>query len=272
MNGEDEEPSLIDIDEPRSFWIRSVEWQEDKVLDLIRNLNFYLTYFDNRCPTVLIHSQEEDEYINSKVRYISGTFPETINGKGLDSILLNFWDAAQNGDQARRFLYYYRIIEYSSFFYLEASARAAVRKILAAPNAADDVNGVTDRVVAAIGESKLDEYQRFAAIIRDTVDVRVLWTEMEANLKAFTAPTNFDGGFVLASLAGPNCRDEDFAPRGLEIFTKAIRDIRNALSHGRDQKTGMVITPTVRNLNLLQPWVYLIAAAAGEVVLYRDAS
>lgn len=269
----DEDEFIIDIGDPHSFWIRNLDWDEENVLDLIRSLNFYITYYDNLSPTVLVHAPQVDrKSINPKVRYITGFFPENIKGKQLDDTLINFWIAAQSGDQARKYLYYYRIIEYSSFFYLEASARAAVRKILAAPNAVDDVNSITDKVVGAIGDSKLDEYQRFASLIRDTVDADVLWAEIETNLDAFNAPTTFDGGFVLVPIVGPNCQADDFRPRGLEVFTKAIRDIRNALSHGRDQKTGMVITPTIRNLNLLQPWVYLIAAAAGEVVLYRDAS
>lgn len=266
------EETKFDLEEPRSFWIRNVEWNEDDVLSLLRNLNFYITYYDNRSPTVLIHNVRDNLGLKPRPRYVVERYPNTINTRTLDDTLLNFWDAAQVGDPARRFLYYYRIIEYASFFYLDLSARAAVKKILAAPNVLDDVSSMTEKVISAIGESKLDEYQRFGAVIRDNVNISVLWRELFANFDFYAKPTNFDGGFVLQGIVGPNCQQEDFEPRGHEVFTKAIRDIRNALSHGRDQKTGMVITPTVKNLNLLQPWVNLIAAAAGEVVLYKDAS
>lgn len=64
----------------------------------------------------------------------------------------------------------------------------------------------------------------------------------------------------------------DWKSRGFESITRSLRDIRNALSHGRDQRTSSVIVPSSRNLHYLQPWVNLIAVVAGEVVLYKDAT
>lgn len=56
----------------------------------------------------------------------------------------------------------------------------------------------------------------------------------------------------------------------MDQVSDAFRKIRNALSHGKDQETTGVIRPTPKNVNLFQPWVHLISAAAGEVVLYKD--
>ncbi|HWW12409.1 MAG TPA: hypothetical protein VN018_07825 [Brevundimonas sp.] len=260
-----------ELDEPRSFWVHDIEWEEDQVLRMIRNLNFYLTYYDASSPTVLIHSPDLGG-VDARVRYTHGSFPDGIIGKPLDDVILHFWSAAQSGDNSRRYLYYYRIIEYASFFYLDQAAKAAVRKILASPHAATDVAGVTEKVMGAISESRLDEYAKFAAVIRDNVDIKILWREIEVNPDPFTQSIEFDGGYVLAPLIANGCREADFCVKGLENFTKAIRDIRNALSHGRDQKTAAVITPTVSNLKKLRPWVHLIAAAAGEVALYKDLS
>jgi hypothetical protein len=258
-----------DMGEPTSFWIRNIEWQEETVLEIIRSLNFYLTYYDNRSQTVVIHTIDEDDTVSPRVRYISGSFPKTISSRKLDDILINFWNAAHEGDEARRFLYYYRIIEYASFSYLDGTVRWAIKKILASPNANDDASAITERLIAAIAESKLDEYGKFAAIIRETVDIKLLWAEVNANKGAFTTETKFDGGFPLQALVAPNPREEDFIVRGHEVFTKAIRDLRNGLSHAREQKSATVITPTINNFNLLRPWVNLIATAAGEVVLYK---
>lgn len=256
--------------EPISFWIDNIDWDDDYVSEMITNLNFFITYYDNQSPTVVIHSLEEDKTPHPRCRYVAKTFPKNIKSQKLDSNLISFWIAAEQGDPARRFQYYYRIIEYASFFYLEGSAKQAVRKILSSPNAIDDISEVTDRLMAAFQMSKLDEYARFSQIIQDTVDPKLLWNEIKGNMDAFSKEFKFDGGYILKPLIASTTRESTFLPKGLDNFIKSIRDIRNALSHGRDIKTTTVITPTSRNLKALQPWVHLIATAAGEVVLYKD--
>ncbi len=258
------------LGDPISFWVDNIDWDDDYVSDLITNINFYLTYYDNQSPTILIHSLEEDKTPHPRCRYVANKFPKNIKSQKLDSNLISFWTAAEQGDAARRFQYYYRIIEYASFFYLESSAKQAVRKILSSPNAIDDISEVTNRLMAAFQMSKLDEYTRFAQIIHDTVEPKLLWNEIKGNMDAFSKEVRFDGGYVLKPLIASTHRESTFLPKGLDNFIKSIRDIRNALSHGRDIKTTTVIIPTSRNLTALQPWVHLIATAAGEVVLYKD--
>jgi hypothetical protein len=267
--GDDEQ--LYDLDKPRSFWVRNFDLTRDDAFDVIQHLNFYLTYYDDRSPYVFLHNQEPPSTIKPRVRYVSERFPETINSRPLDDILLNFWVAVQEArDVVVRFLYCFRIIEYASFFYLEASAKSSVRKILSAPDAADNISVLTERLISALNESKLDEYAQFNSIIKDTVDAKKLWREMSQNIDAFCAETIFDGGFRLAPLVAANCSEDQFIVRGVETFAKSIKDIRNALSHGRDKKSTFVITATQRNLNLLRPWLNLIELAAGEVLLYKD--
>jgi hypothetical protein len=267
-----EEGANVDssISEPISFWIENIEWDPDKVVELINNLNFYLNYFDNEGPVVALHPESSTDKPHPKHRYISGRFPSILRGKRLDNNLLSFWEASASGDPARRFQYYYRIIEYSSFFYLESSARTALKRILSAPDAADDINSTADKLMMAVQMSKLDEYAKFSQLMQDVVDPKILWAGIKENLPAFSKDIKFDGGFTLKAIIAPTTKESTFCPKGVENFTKAIRDVRNALSHGRDFKSAAVIMPTPRNLNALQPWVHLIAIAAGQVVLYKD--
>lgn len=175
-------------------------------------------------------------------------------------------------DAARRFLYLYRILEYASFLYLENEVRSGLRRILTSPHALDNLTPVLERIAAVTQNAKMDEYARFAAVIRENVDTDLLWKEVAHNKAAFCEATSFDGGVSIAALISSSTTCEDFRARGHELVTRSFRDIRNALSHGRDQRTSAVITPSARNLKLLQPWVNLITVAAGEVVLYKDAS
>ena len=108
------------------------------------------------------------------------------------------------------------------------------------------------------------------AILKDAVDSRMLWREIARNLESFTSDIKFDGNFVVPALVSKQGGGEaDFLNRGIESFASTVREIRNALSHGKDQKTSDVILPTVRNFERLQPWVSLMCVAAGQVMLYR---
>ena len=258
------------ISEPISFWVDGLTWTDDFVVEFFNNLNFYMSYYDFEGPVVVIHPVDDGEDLQPRRRYISGKFPSTIKGAKLDNNLLSFWQASAEGDSARRFQYYYRIIEYASFYYLESSARLAVKRVLMSPDAADDIAGTTEKLMAAFQLSKLDEYARFSQLLNDTLDPKLLWAEIKQNLPAYCKDIKFEGGFVLKALVSNTTKESNFCTKGVEIFTKSVRDIRNALSHGRDFKTASVIVPTQRNLKALQPWVHLIAIAAGQVVLFKD--
>ena len=206
-----------------------------------------------------------------QTRYSAGRFPAQITSREIDDSLLNFWSASRTGDPARRFLYSYRIIEYASFSYLELNCRISVRKLLAARNALDDLVTLAERVMNAVQETKLSDVQKLEALLKETVDPALLWREVARNLAAFTTEVRFDGGFTLSGIARVGWKEEDFAVNGISSFAGAIRNIRNALSHGRDLRTSAVITPTAHNFERLQPWTSLIAVAAAEVMVYRDA-
>jgi hypothetical protein len=256
--------------EPLSFWINKIDWNADEILEVVNHLNFYMTYYDTRSPMVVVHSSAaENEAARPQTRYINGQFRSQITGREIDDNLLHFWLAARTGDAARRFLYYYRIIEYASFFYLQDNAKTAIRRILSAPNALDELDAITERVVSALSVSSLDEYKRFESVIRDCVDSDLLWNEISVNLSAFASDIAFDGGFKLPALIKVGWRGEDFVTNGVGAFVRYIRDARNALSHGRDQRTASVIVPTLSNFRRLQPWVSLIAVASGQVIVYR---
>ena len=268
-NGADDIPRPL-TGEPFSFWIRKIDWNEDEVLNLVRHLNFYMKYYDALSPEIFIHSSGlESEAHHPRTRYIADQFPERINAKELDDNLLRFWSASQDGDPANRFLYSYRIIEHSSLSYIDSNAKQSIRKILSAPNALDNLQAVTDLVVDAVQDSRMEDAQKILAVLRETVDPNLLWREIEKNPGAFSVETRFDGGFVLPQLISADGTKDDFIAKGLQNFCSAIRSIRNALAHGKDHRSSGVITPTTRNFDRLRPWTALISVAAGEVMVYR---
>jgi hypothetical protein len=267
-----DERKMYGFDAARSFWIRDVKWDEENIIDIARSLNFYLTYFDNRSPQILIEDPPEESKTIIKIsRYINGEFPKNIESCNLDEVLLSFWNSAYVSQPILSFMLYYRVIEYASSNYADNKARAALRKFLMSPNLKHDINNSVSCVIALLPGRTNDETMRISNLIKDTVSPNLLWKEISGNVNLFNKMTKFDGGFELAPLIIANETEENFKKRGMEAFCAAVRRIRNALSHGKDQETQGVITPSSANIRKLAPWVHLLAIVAGEVILYRDA-
>ncbi|RYG38875.1 MAG: hypothetical protein EON93_01125 [Burkholderiales bacterium] len=265
--------SRYGYDAPRSFWIRNVKFDDEYITELVTNLNFYLTYYDDRCPQVLVHEPREPDAITQRTRYVAGSFPEEIESADLDSTLLSFWNSAdRTPDPMMRFLLYFRIIEYATTHYIDGAIKAELRKILLSPNLRSNIPSSLEKIVSSLTLSKIEDTQRFKALIRQCVDPKLIWRDVRANQAFFSKDTKFDGGFTVKALVHADDKEQTFCTRGLDSFSDSVRKIRNALSHGKDQETAGVITPSTRNLKLFQPWVHLIATAAGEVVLYKDAT
>ena len=138
------------------------------------------------------------------------------------------------------------------------------------PNFMRDSPKAIEDIVASISVQKLEDIARFKAVIRHSVKPELLWRDINANRESFTRETLFDGGFSVKALISKESTETTFGANGVDMFSDSIRKIRNTLSHGKDQETSGVITPTSRNFRLLAPWVHLIATVAGEVVVFRD--
>ncbi len=256
---------------PISFWIKGITWDEDTVLDLVRHVNFYMTYYDTVTPQIMIHSPKSESVGEQpKIRFPFGSFPKQILSRELDDALLQFWAASLMGDPIRRFLYNYQILEYAAFFFIEEHIKREIRKRLAAPHATENLDGLTQQIIEALGESKIPEPQKLESLLRTCVNPRLIWRELEPNLTLFSVAGVFDGGFILQPITRPDWTVDDFATAWLPAFSNAIRSIRNALSHGKEQRMASVITPTAANLQRLQPWISPIAVAAREVIVYRN--
>ncbi|RTL97510.1 MAG: hypothetical protein EKK31_26975 [Hyphomicrobiales bacterium] len=255
---------------PSCFWIRGLEYSDDIMVEFLTTLNFYMSYYDDLSPMVLIHPPQIPKGpAVAATRYRFGQFPQTIATRSLDPDLLQFWGAAHAAEPSRRFMYAYRIIEHAAFFFVESGPKLAVRKALMMPHALDDIASTADAVLAAVRSSKSDEWSRFEGVVTKAVDPQILWGLIEVNIESFSKSETFDGGFELTPLVANVQSKDEFQNSGLRSFCSLARKIRNALSHGREEKNATVILPTKANYGKLRPWAALIERAAGEIVLYE---
>lgn len=258
---------------PISFWIDVGPWNDDNVLALIEHLNFYMSYYDRESPMVLIHAPTADSPQETpQKRFPIDVFPSTINGREIDRHLLHLWQASTQGDPARRFLYSYQIIEYSAFYLLEDEISKSIIRLLSAPEVMSRPQEVALQLIEAVSESKLSDPQKIEQVLRKAVRPDTVWGQIEQNRTAFSAATRFEGGHEIKPLIKDTWQAADFATAWPDSFARTIRTIRNALSHGREQRMTSVIAPTVANMRLLRNWVPVISAAACDVMVYRNVS
>lgn len=251
---------------PRSFWIRKVKLDPVAVIRMIECLNFYLTYYDAKSPSVLIHDIHDP--VAPQHRYREGKFPAKIRGRAFDENLMSFWDAAHQRNTMLRFIFFYRIIEYAASHYVDTSVRSKLAKVVSDPAIGENVDRAIESILSAFDGAKSEEVPRFNRLIITSVDPAVVWREIQSNKDMFSKRFVFDGGFALDPILSKEETEKTFGTGGLVKFANAIRQIRNVLVHGRDQNTATAITPTPRNMKFLSAWVNAVAAAAGEVVVY----
>jgi hypothetical protein len=258
---------------PLSFWIKGIpEWNTDEVLDLATHLNFYMAYYDTQSPQIWIHSTSAEELaMQPETRFRQGRFPSLITTNPIEENLLSFWQAAMEGDPIQAFLNNYLILEFSAFSYVSDDVKRSVRKCLAAPNAIDNFDVLTEHILEAVSADKLDANQKIERLLVRCVNPELVWRELENNRDFFCDQIKFDGGMILEPLLTKGLTLKEFSAHFATTFGGTIRQIRNALSHGKEQRSLATITPTTANFARLQPWVPPIAVAAREVMVYKRA-
>lgn len=255
--------------EPTSFHINGISWKEEEVLDLIRHVNFYLRYYDAKCPYIVVHPPKDETGTSEKMRYVTGKFPTAITSRSLNQTLVSFWIATFDEDVPTSFLLHYRILEYVSSYYLQTEQRGALRKLLATPDIGSELDATIDALAGIVREEKGNEYARFLKMFEELVDSDKIWNQICAFPEAFTSELTLDGGFQLAPVVANTKSKDAFGPKGMENVARAFRNIRNGLAHGGEAQAGRLILPTSGNFRKLLPWVHLIEIAAGEVVLFE---
>ena len=255
-----------------SFWIRNLDWKSpDFIQSLIKNLNFSMAYFDTSTPRVLIHSLNGGSAIQPEnTRYPLGKFPTEIVGHRIDDNLYQFWDATLSGDPIRKFLYNYQILEYASIYYLDEDNKRSIRRLLKTPDASARLDTIVQSIIETLSSAKMHEIHKIEALVKKCVDYDLIWSELIKRTTAFSTDMIFDGGFVSKSLLRASTKQDDFEPNWVANLCGRLRDIRNALSHGKETRSGAVIFPTIGNQDKLQNWLPVLSMAARQIILYND--
>ncbi|PFG64316.1 hypothetical protein AXZ77_2951 [Thioclava sp. ES.031] len=256
---------------PRSFYIELGELDWEEIDSLVSHLNAYMSYYDTKTPQVLIHEPIIKDFA-ARDRYLHGDFPSKISGREIDINALTYWrEATLSSNEIVTFLTCYRIIEYLAFHFIEAQTRSRIKKVLSSPHALSKIDTTMRSVVEALSaKNATEDIPKAQNLVSETIDMELLWAEIQRHKDYFCKPTNFDGGYAVKNLITDKDTCDTFSNNGVRNTLDRLRGIRNALSHGQDQQTRSVIRPTAHNRRLIRPWLNLIEIIAGEAMLNSE--
>jgi hypothetical protein len=265
-SGEELSESLV----PTSFFVSGFEkFEEDKIVEVSKHLNFFMTYYDRGSPTVIIHSPRGGEPEPPKeLQFFETEFPKKISCTHKDPFLLDLALAAHGAKDRLQFLYYYQILEYAAFYYIDADVKRRTLQAIAAPDIQAYPDKYVYKLLDILGDVRQSDEAKLNKIVEIGSSPDAVWKEVEQNLSYFSKTQQFDGGFVLEAFISADATLEAFKGMWVPKMPDTLRKIRNALVHGRESRLGAVIAPTKGNELRIRPWIRVIRCIAEQVLIF----
>ena len=240
-----------------------------KLPQIASSINFLMRYYDRESPYILIR----DEYCENnskKMRYIPGVgFPNSLSIKRIDDIVLQWMEKACSSSIRQQFLFYYQILEYMSFYYLDKDTKFNIQKVVKNPTFLDCSDSSLNQIIDIIkSDASRNDDTKITSTITECIDADIIFKEIEHDIDFFRSPVVFEGGLELAPLV----REKDLKPEKIASVIKdmmqVIVKIRNCIVHGREKREVISITPSSKNDELLRRIIPLLRRMAEQVVLY----
>ncbi|MBO4573955.1 MAG: hypothetical protein J5708_01340 [Bacteroidales bacterium] len=264
--------NIIDQLEPLNFFIQGDSLSSltiNELISLFKHFNFYMNYYDRGTPYIVIFD-EDKTYTNDAHNNPKLVFPEEINACQIDVTLLDLFQTAKTSSSVRlKYLFYYQILEYCSYYYLKDDLRHKLKMIIKQPDLVSNSDKYVQKLIDELKDSiknDRDELQ-MERLISSYCDYAKIKNELLANCDHFTKDLQFDGGFVLKKLFNNIEAINNPQPDIMKSIRERIDKLRNVMVHVRESRENKVILPTRHNSDLLTPYMYLIRRIA-EVVAY----
>jgi hypothetical protein len=245
---------------------------DNNFVELSKTLNFYMAYFDRKTPNILIFGKEYESKKYKKPCYFSlfDTFPDKINAQPIDFTILEIFNVAHNTDDIRlKFIFYFQILEYCSYYYLNNKIRNKIQQTLKNPELVYRSEQLSKTLIEDLKDhfSQNDDSQKIEQIIIENVNIDDIQTEIEINKDYFSQDIEFEGGLKINRIIKDSDSLDKLKKDDLVLVKKNIERIRNVLVHLRESRENKVILPTEKNDNLLLPYLFLIRRIAEKVAI-----
>lgn len=239
---------------------------------LAKSLNFYMSYFDRSTPKILIHAKEyeEEKYKNPCLNELFDTFPKKINATNIDSTLLDtFMVAGQTENVRLKFIFYFQVLEYASYYYLDKKIQDKIQKTLNNPEIYDKSEYFSKSLIEELKDhfSQRDDSTKLEKTITENCSIYELKNEIEVNKEFFSKDIEFEGGLRINKILKGENSIENLKEGDLILIKTNIERIRNVLVHLRESRENKVILPSQKNNHKLLPYLYLIRRIAEKVAI-----
>lgn len=259
---------------PVSFFVGEFEaFNEEKIVEISKHLNFFMQYYDRKTTYITIHPPESGEPEPVKqLQFVEADFPKKLSTKRQNPFLLDLALAANEADTRLKFIYYYQILEYAAFYYIEDNIKRDLLKVINTPDIFSNPDKYIPKILDTVSEKKQDDVVKIEKIIKANCAPDIIWKEIQHNIPYFSKRQEFEGGFVIEPIITEDTTLEGFSegwhPRTATALRVTLCNVRNALVHAREKTFGVVITPTPDNDRRIRPWIPVIRRMAEQVLIF----
>lgn len=261
---------------PYSFFVKGdFDSISDKFFIILsKHINFYTHYFNKNFPFIQIHDEKiENTKYEIKNPNIIGNIPNTITARNLNQTILDIVLLATETQNIRlKYIFYYQILEYYSYYYLENDKKKNLINILRNPDIVDNVDEYSNKIIEILKDSYIyskDDVGILQKLIRDNCCCEDIEKEIKINENYFLQTIDFEGGFQLKNIfKDKNSVHIDFSV--LNTIVQNLNKIRNVLVHLRESRENKVILPTRKNRELIKPYLYILQKIVEKIIVSVD--
>ncbi len=242
---------------------------------LIKSLNFYFTYYDRTTPTLVLLQKHSNKDEHKMPCYsLFDTFPEVINAKSIESTILDILYTAHKTEDLRlQFIFYFQILEYCSYYFLENNIRQKLFNILKRPDININANDYSKNIIEDL-QDHLSKHREDAKKMEKTIstfcEINDVKLELSQNIDFFCKDIEFEGGLKIPKLFNDKEGLKTITDNTLITIRSNIEKIRNVLVHLRESRENKVILPTNDNDKLLIPYLYVLRRIAEKVAIQYE--
>ena len=258
---------------PYSFYVKGdINAISDKI-KFAKTLNFYLSYYDRLSPAIQIFNTDKIDFKTKLPCYtLFDVFPSEINSSSIDLTLLDILSVASKTTDIRlEFIFYFQILEYAAYYYMENEDDSKLRQILKRPdinlNANDYIKEIMEVLSDRFNVHKSSDKTRLEKTIKKFCEIKDIELELKENKDSLNKKIVFDGGLKINGLFKDISAIESGGNGILNDVINNISKIRNVIVHLRESRENTVILPTERNNELLLPYLYLLRRISEKVAI-----
>ena len=258
---------------PINFFIKGNfnEMTYSEHIEFFKQVNFLMTYYDRKSPFILINNSidADPSRIKTPCKMNKYDFPTILNSKKYDSTLIDLLEAARTTTSIRlKYIFYYQVIEYCSYYYIENELKRRVENIIRTPDILNS-NSYSQSIIELFSDylKNKPDSQRMNKLLCDFCEYDDIKDEILTNEDFFTEDTIFEGGLKINKIFNKK-EDINNPPNGIiDLIRKNIDTIRNVLVHSRESRENTLIVPTQTNNVRLMPYLYLLRRIAEVIVI-----